>query len=131
MATVVTSKPPAPHQTKMKRPPLPAVQTNGIQSSQSSPSPLMSSKRLPSGFKAPSTPTVNGIGSASSVNGVQPRLSQRRKDSQKPGDFSRTRNGKDGERKNAKRRPEPYGMPTPQYRIQNPVEMTLNADSRF
>ena len=107
MATAIPSKPSAPHQTKMKRPPLPAVQTNGIQSSQSSPSPLLSSKRPPSGFKAPPTPTVNAN---TNTNGVQPRLSQRRKDSQKPSELSRTRGGKDGERRVQKAsKPEPYG----------------------
>ena len=109
MATAIASKPSAPHQTKMKRPPLPAVLTNGIQTSHSSPSPLMSSKKPPSGFKAPPTPTLNSA--STSVNGVQPRLSQRRKDSQKPGDLSRTRNGKDGIGRPIKRGPEKYGEP--------------------
>lgn len=45
----------------------------------------------------------------SANSGVQPRLSQRRKESQKPGELTRTRGGKEGERKNAKRKPEPYG----------------------
>ncbi|MDI1487691.1 MAG: hypothetical protein OHK93_006962 [Ramalina farinacea] len=90
----------------MKRPPLPAVQTNGIQPSQSSPSPLMSSKRPPSGFKAPPTPTLNSA--SNGIPGVQPRLSQRRKDSQKPGDLSRARNGKDGISRPTKRGPEKY-----------------------
>ena len=107
MATAVASKPSAPHQTKIKRPPLPAVQTNGIQSSQSSPSPLLSSKRPPSAFKAPPTPTLNHPTNGN--NGVPPRLSQRRKDSQKPGEMTRTRAGKEGDRKNVKKKPEPYG----------------------
>lgn len=107
MATAVASKPSAPHQTKIKRPPLPAVQTNGIQSSQSSPSPLLSSKRPPSAFKAPPTPTLNHPTNGN--NGVHPRLSQRRKDSQKPGELTRTRAGKEGDRKNIKKKPEPYG----------------------
>lgn len=113
MATSIATKPVAPHQQKMKRPPLPAVQTNGVQSSQSSPSPSMSAKRPPSGFKAPPpAPTVNGGGS--SVNGTGPRLSQRRKDSQRPGDIiGRSRTGKDGERKVVKRIPEPFGTLAP------------------
>ncbi|KAL9633570.1 MAG: hypothetical protein Q9164_004625 [Protoblastenia rupestris] len=68
---------------------------------------MTSSKRPPPGFKAPPTPTINGA--STNINGVQPRLSQRRKDSQKPGDLQfRARNGKDGERRNVKRRPEPH-----------------------
>jgi len=110
MATAVAPKPSAPHQTKMKRPPLPTVQTNGVHSSQSSRSPSVSSKRPP-GFKQPPTPTVNGING--DANGLGPRLSNRRKDSQKPGDIqgrpSRTgRGGADGERRPAKRMTEPY-----------------------
>lgn len=94
----------------MKRPPLPSVQTNGIHSSQSSRSPSLSSKRPP-GFKQPPTPTVNGVNG--DVNGLGPRLSNRRKDSQKPGEAqgrpSRAgRGGLDGERRPAKRMTEPY-----------------------
>lgn len=106
MATVAI-KPTAPHQQKMKRPPLPAVQTS-IPPSQSSPSPSLSSKRPPSGFKAPPTPTVNGVNGT--MNGAGPRISQRKRDSVKPGDVSRNRNGKDAERRSVKRVPEPFGM---------------------
>ena len=48
-------------------------------------------------------------GPINSAIGGQPRLSQRRKDSQKPGELARTRAGKDGERKIPKRKQEPYG----------------------
>ena len=109
MATVMAAKPPAPHQQgKMKRPPPPAVQTNGIQPSQTSPSPSTASKRLPSAsFKAPPTPTVNGVNG--NVNGVQPRLSNRRKDGQRPGEGQgRSRTGKDGHLRPPKNRSEPY-----------------------
>lgn len=95
----------------MKRPPLPAVQTNGVQSSQSSRSPSTSSKRAP-GFKHPPTPTVNGVnGVNGETNGLGPRLSNRRKDSQKPGDGRPTRPsraGQEGERKIPKKITEPY-----------------------
>ncbi|KAI4237450.1 MAG: hypothetical protein LQ352_007940 [Teloschistes flavicans] len=90
MATVVASKPPPPHQ-KMKRPPPPAVQTNGngAKSSQSSPSPSLGSKRPPSAFNHPPTAASSATGTA--VNGITTgptaaRLSNRRRDSQKPGD---------------------------------------------
>ena len=109
MATAMAAKPSAPHQQgKMKRPPPPAVQTNGIQPSQTSPSPSTASKRLPSAsFKAPPTPTVNGVNG--NVNGVQPRLSNRRKDGQRPGETQgRTRTGKDGQPRPPKNRSEPY-----------------------
>ena len=109
MATVMAAKPSAPHQQgKMKRPPPPAVQTNGIQPSQTSPSPSTASKRLPSAsFKAPPTPTVNGVNG--NVNGVQPRLSNRRKDGQRPGESQgRNRTGKDGQPRPPKNRSEPY-----------------------
>ncbi len=118
MATAIATKPAPPHQ-KMKRPPPPTVQTsvNGVRSSQSSPSPSLSSKRLPSGFKhPPSAGTANGMNG--NVNGVAPRLSNRRRDSQKPGDIPgrQNRSGKAGqvdnhlERKSQKRMSEPYGM---------------------
>ena len=112
MATAVATKPSAPHQQKMKRPPLPNVQTNGVQSSQPSRSPSASSKRPPSGFRHPSvnpTNTVNG-----DENGLGSRLGNRRRDSQKPGDPQlRTRNGKagiDGGGRAVKRMTEPYGI---------------------
>ena len=109
MATVMAAKPSAPHQQgKMKRPPPPAVQTNGIQPSQTSPSPSTASKRLPSAsFKAPPTPTVNGVNG--NVNGVQPRLSNRRRDGQRSGETQgRTRTGRDGHSRLPKNRSEPY-----------------------
>ena len=109
MATAVASKPSAPHQ-KIKRPPLPAVQTNGVHSHQSSPSPSMSTKRPPSGsgFKQPPPATtansVNG-----NVNGLASRLGNRRREPQKPGDVRSNRNGKgiDGQ-KLPKTIPAPY-----------------------
>ena len=109
MATAVASKPSAPHQ-KMKRPPLPAVQTNGVHSHQSSPSPSMSTKRPPSGsgFKQPPPTTVaNGVNG--NVNGLAPRLGNRRRELQKPGDVRSNRNGKgiDGQ-KVQKTIPAPY-----------------------
>lgn len=109
MATAVASKPSAPHQ-KMKRPPLPAVQTNGVHSHQSSPSPSMSTKRPPagSGFKQPSPATVaNGVNG--NVNGLASRLGNRRRELQKPGDVRSNRNGKgiDGQ-KVPKTIPAPY-----------------------
>lgn len=113
MATAVAPKPSAPHQTKMKRPPNPTIQTNGVHSSQSSRSPSVSSKRPP-GFKQPPTPVTNGVnGVNGDANGFGPRLSNRRKDSQKPGDnqgrLNRTgKVGADGERRAKKRMHEPY-----------------------
>ncbi|KAF6217932.1 hypothetical protein HO133_006344 [Letharia lupina] len=100
MATAVASKPSAPHQ-KMKRPPLPAVQTNGVQSHQSSLSPSMSTKRPPSGssFKQPPpAPIANGVNG--NVNALASRLSNRRRETQKPGDSRSNRSGKglDGQR---------------------------------
>lgn len=100
MATAVASKPSAPHH-KMKRPPLPAVQTNGVHSRQSSPSPSMSTKRPPSGsgFKQP-PPAAMANGVNGNVNGLASRLGNRRRDPQKPGDVRQNRNGKgiDGQR---------------------------------
>ena len=125
MATAVASKPSAPHQ-KMKRPPLPAVQTNGVHSHQSSPSPSMSTKRPPSssGFKQPPpAPMANGVNG--SVNGTASRLSNRRRDPQKPGDVRPNRNGKgiDGQ-KVLKMFPAPYVKTQPyilkKYRSKQP-----------
>ena len=113
MATAVAAKPSAPHQ-KMKRPPLPTVQTNGVPSSQSPPSPSLSTKRPPNGFKQPPTaPAANGVngGINGGINGTAPRLTNRRKDPQKPGDGRPSRNvkpGQDGDRRVPKRRPEPH-----------------------
>lgn len=116
MATALATKPAPPHQ-KMKRPP-PPVQTgvNGVRSSQSSPSPSISSKR-PSGFKHPPSATaINGVNG--NISGGVQRSSNRRRDSQKPGDTQArpVRVGKNGQvegaldRKNLKRKAEPYSM---------------------
>lgn len=123
MATALATKPPPPLQ-KMKRPP-PPVQTavNGARSSHSSPSPSISSKRPPSGFKHASSSTaingVNGINGINGVNGVNgnmnggiQRSSNRRRDSQKLGDLQgrQGRPGKagQGDAKLQRRKPEPY-----------------------
>lgn len=108
MATAVATKASAPH-PKMKRPPPPSVQTNGVYSHQSSPSPSLSSKRPASGFnQPPPTPTINGV-NGNSVNAMSSRVSNRRRESQKPGDIRPNRNGKpDGERRIPKRMSEPY-----------------------
>lgn len=96
----------------MKRPPLPNVQTNGVQSSQASRSPSASAKRPPSGFRHPSVNPTNGVNGDD--NGLGSRLGNRRRDSQKPGDPQlRTRNGKaglDGGGRAVKRMTEPYGI---------------------
>lgn len=54
---------------KTKRPIPPGIQTNGINSSTSSPSPSMSAGRLPNSASKipPNSATSNGIGSASGV----------------------------------------------------------------
>ena len=122
MATAIATKPTAPHQ-KIKRPPPPLVQTNPIGAngfSQPSPLPSISSKRPPSGFKHPPiTNAVNGVNGP--VNGGGPRISNRRRESHKPGDPQGRpiRSGKglhsEGfvlDRKSIKRMPEPYGTPT-------------------
>ena len=125
MATAVASKPSAPHQ-KMKRPPLPAVQTNGVHSHQSSPSPSMSTKRPPSGsgFKQPPPANMaNGVNG--NVNGLASRLGNRRRDPQKPGDVRINRSGKgiDGQ-KVLKTIPAPYVKTQPyilkKYRSKQP-----------
>lgn len=129
MATAIATKPAPPHQ-KMKRPPPPLVQTsvNGTRSSQSSPSPSLSSKRPPPGFKLPqSATTINGVNGG--VNGVGPRSSNRRKDSQKPGDIParQNRSGKsaqvDGhiERRPLKKMFEPYGMSQSMALMDSPI----------
>ncbi|CAD6581420.1 MAG: Transcription factor spt20 [Alectoria sarmentosa] len=94
----------------MKRPPLPAVQTNGVHSHQSSPSPSISTKRPPSGsgFKQPPpAPLANGVNG--NINGMASRLSNRRREPQKPGDARPIRSGKglDGQ-KVPKTIPAPY-----------------------
>lgn len=118
MATAIATKPPPLHQ-KIKRPPAP-VQTaiNGNKSSQSSPSPSVSSKRPSSSFKQPPNAT-NGMGPVAAVNGGGPRLSNRRKDPQRPGDVTvrPTKIGKNGQgeaidRRAVRRKPEPYGIPS-------------------
>lgn len=117
MATAVATTATPPHQ-KIKRPP-PPVQTtvNGVRSSQSSPSPSVSSHRPPPGFKHPTNATViSGING--SVNGGVPRSSNRRRDSHKPTDVHGrlVRTGKNGQgesvqdRRSQKRKPEPYSM---------------------
>lgn len=117
MATMMANKPAPPHQ-KLKRPSLPAVQTsmNGALSSRSSPSPLLTSTRPPDGsMQPPSAMGVNGTNTGTS--GTGPRASNRRRDSQKPGDIAgrASRNFRvgltDGQR-SAKRVPEPYGEGT-------------------
>ncbi|MCJ1315003.1 Transcription factor spt20 [Xylographa vitiligo] len=116
MATAVSARPALPPQ-KIKRPPPPMVQTsmNGVKSSQSSPSPSLSSKRPPTGFKhPPNTPATNGVNST--VNGAGPRISNRRRDSQRPSDITRpprsvrlgTGDGGHNDRRASKRMPEPY-----------------------
>ncbi|KAL8965958.1 MAG: hypothetical protein Q9183_003598, partial [Haloplaca sp. 2 TL-2023] len=123
MATVMASKPPPPHQ-KIKRPPPPAVQTNvnGVKSSQSSPSPSLGSKRPPSAFKQPSNhgaPNVNGMNGIVSGSSTA-RSTNRRRDSQKPGDTSARQNrpGKNAQGDNSldrrKKMAEPY-VKTPGY----------------
>jgi transcription factor SPT20 len=62
--------------SKIKRPVPPGIQTNGIHSSTSSPSPSMSASRLPSGAKPPNSANSNGIGNGNS--GV--RSANRRRD---------------------------------------------------
>jgi transcription factor SPT20 len=57
-----------PVSSKIKRPVPPGIQTNGINSSASSPSPSMSASRLPSGSKmGPNSATSNGVGNNSAV----------------------------------------------------------------
>ena len=77
----------------------------------------MSSKRPPSGFQQPPKPIVNGTNG--SASGTAARTGNRRRESQKPGDtsarVSRTNNrlqsdGINGERRTARRIPEPLGM---------------------
>ena len=120
MATAVATKP-APMQQKMKRPPPPSVQTgvNGLKSSQSLPSPSLSSKPAPPGAKHPPSSTVMEAPNGG-VNGSGPRISNRRRESQKPGDIQgrpyAIRGNKVAQgpassldRRSAKRLPEPYG----------------------
>ncbi|MCJ1387397.1 Transcription factor spt20 [Xylographa bjoerkii] len=117
MATAVSARP-APMPQKIKRPPPPMVTTsmNGVKSSHSSPSPSLSSKRPPTGFKhPPNTSTTNGVNST--ANGSGPRISNRRRDSQRPSDINRpprsarlgTGDGGHNDRRASKRMPEPYG----------------------
>lgn len=120
MATAIATKP-ALMQQKMKRPPPPSVQTgvNGVKSSQSSPSPSLSSKPPPSGAKHPPSSAVMDAPNGA-ANGSGPRLSNRRRESQKPGDIqgrpyagrgNKAANGpgSSADRRSAKRLPEPYG----------------------
>ncbi|MCJ1475552.1 Transcription factor spt20 [Lambiella insularis] len=117
MATAVSARP-APPPPKVKRPPPPMVQTsgNGVKSSQSSPSPSLSSKRPPVGSKhPPSVPATNGVNGTG--NGAGPRISNRRKESQKPGDSTNRPprsarlapgDSAHNDRRSSKRMPEPY-----------------------
>jgi hypothetical protein len=117
MATAVPAR--SAPTSKMKRPPPAVVQTavNGVMPSQSSPSPSLSSKRPPVGFKHPSTAGVaNGLNGA--TNGTGPRISNRRRDSQRPSDganrpsrLARTGGSESavGDKRVSKRQPEPYG----------------------
>lgn len=119
MTTAVSARPvPAPQ--KIKRPPPPMVQTsmNGAKSSQSSPSPSLSSKRPPPGFKQPPGTALTNGPNGTTV-GAAPRSSNRRRDSQRPGDSmarpprsARSGPGDNthGDKKTSKRIPEPYGM---------------------
>lgn len=77
MAAAVATKPGQVHQ-KMKRPPPPSLQmnSNGINSSQSSPSPSMAAKRPPSATKQPPSSTV---GLSNGVNGAPARPTKRQK----------------------------------------------------
>jgi transcription factor SPT20 len=61
--------------TKLKRPIPPGIQTNGIHSSTSSPSPSMSTGRLPNSGKPPNSAASNGIGN---MNGVRAASRPRR-----------------------------------------------------
>ena len=120
MATAVSARPAPPTQhQKLKRPPPSAVQTsiNGVKSSQSSPSPSLSSKRPPSGFQHPQKPGATG--GSISANLAAARAGNRRRESQKPGDNggrpSRTGKGAagegmNGERRTGKRICEPLGI---------------------
>ena len=115
MATAISERPPAPPNHKVKRPVPPALHTaaNGA-ASQSSPSPSLANKRPPSGFAHPGSAGItNGVGGP----GVStPRLSNRRKDTQKAPDSAKGKNAKTGpsegsqvDRRNAKRVVEPFG----------------------
>lgn len=115
MATAVATKPAPPHQ-KIKRPPPVQTSLNGVKSSQSSPSPSMSSKKPPSGLIQPQTAS-SGNGSMATMNGGASRTSNRRRDSQRPGDIAGrlVKTGKNGQtevsdRRLPKRKPEPYGI---------------------
>jgi len=56
--------------SKIKRPVPPGIQTNGVSSSRSSPSPSMSAKRPPPGVRQQSNPpNANGSNASSSARG--------------------------------------------------------------
>lgn len=95
MATAVSVRPAGPP-SKPKRPAPPALQTgaNGT-TSYSSPSPSLSSKRPPSGYKHPPSASTAGSNGIATPNGTASRL-VRRKDSQKTGDAGKPRPGKSG-----------------------------------
>ena len=114
MATAVSARPNAPL-PKPKKPAPPALQTqaNGAPS-QSSPSPSLASKRPPSGFAHPGSAGLpNGV---ATPNGVTPRLSTRRKETQKAAENAKGKAAKTGatdggplDRRQAKKIVEPYG----------------------
>ena len=119
MATAVSARPAGPPSNKVKRPVPPALQTapNGI-GSQSSPSPSLSSKRPPSGYKHPPSAGIITNGGHATPNSSVAR-SNRRKDSQKIVDGNRPRLNKtstseimNGERRPSKKIQEPFGMDT-------------------
>src|SRR5436305_13441852 len=95
MATAVSTKP-IHGSTKLKRPPS-SLQTsaNGVNSSTSSPSPSLSSKRPPLNKQTSNSATVNGA----SANAATQRTSNRqRRESHRPGDLNvrQHRNGSMG-----------------------------------
>ena len=118
MATMIANKPAPPHQ-KMKRPPS-AVPSNanGVKTSQS-PSPSLAHKRLPATIKHPPSASAAGVNGTNGIVNGAARLSNRRRDSQKPGDgqprSSRPNKIGQGEVNPDKRKrlAGPYGMPSP------------------
>jgi len=74
MAPTITAAQPTPVASKIKRPIPPGIQTNGVVTSQSSPSPSMSAKRAPSAVRQPSNPpTTNGANPPSARPQNRPR----------------------------------------------------------
>lgn len=118
MATSPVNGKPGVLLQKSKRPPnLMQPGVNGIKSFLPQPSPSPGSKRPPSASKhAPPTPTSHGNGNTTGAAG--PRASNRRRDSQKPGEIAGRPNrttrpgqidGGQNSRLSAKRQPEPLG----------------------